>query len=342
MDGLGAVVLAAGRGTRMSSRRPKALHSLLGRPLALWPATLAAEVGARPIVMVIGPDQDDVARTLAEHVGAPDLTFAVQAAPRGTADAVLAAREATRGWDHLLLLNADLPLLRAESLARLVQTYRERCADLLFASCKLSDGGQYGRVLRGADSEVRAIREARDASPEEMRVREVNVGAYLARRSDLFQALSEVRNDNAQGELYLTDIVAWMVARGRKVFASTLDHPGEMQGVNNRVELASAARVLCRRLLEQWMLAGVTFEDPRTTWIEPQVELARDCVVGPGVMLRGATRLATGASVGPGAVLVDTVLGEEARVGANAVLHGALVPAGAQVSPLTVRLESKG
>lgn len=333
MDGLGAVVLAGGKGTRMRSALPKAGHRLLGLALGAWPVRLAHAAGAQPVVAVVGALGGPIEAALRDGAGDAPLRFALQAAPRGTADAVAASEAATEGLSHLFLLNGDVPLFTRESMTRLVATYRASGEALALASCVLADGGSYGRVLRDADGAVRAIREARDATAEERTVREVNVGAYLVRRALLYDALRRLTPDNAQGELYLTDLVERLRADGHRVAAVALEDPAEMQGVNTREELAQAAAVLRARINRHWMLEGVSLEDPATTVIEPDVRLGADTVLGPGVVLRGRTRIGADVRVGPGAVLVDAVVGDRAVIGPYAVLEGIHVPADGHVPP---------
>ena len=333
----GAVVLAAGRGTRMKSAAPKALHRLLGVPLPVWPIRAALAVGAEPVV-VVGDPAGAVAAAVGECLTATEaarVRFAVQETPRGTADAVLAARDASDEASHLYILNGDVPLLRVESLAALAAAYDRSGRTLALATCLLADGGAYGRVLRDAAGAVLAIREARDASPVEAAVGEVNVGAYLVRRDRLFEGLARLSPRNAQGELYLTDLVEVLVSDGHRVAGVPLADPQELQGVNNRAELAGCAAVLRDRANAAWMAEGVTLDDPATTWIEPSVRLGRDTVVGPGAVLRGRTTVGEGCVLGPGAVLVDARLDVGVTVGAHAVLERVALPAGLAVPPLT-------
>lgn len=338
MQGLGAIVLAGGRGTRLRSAWPKALHRVLGLPLGAWPVRAALAAGADPVIVVVGDPTGAVEAAIRGALpedAAERVRFALQAAPLGTADAVSAARAASEGVPHLLLLNGDLPLVRVETLDRLVATYEGSGGALALTTCVLEDGGAYGRVLRDERGAVDAIREARDASDAERAVREVNVGAYLARRDLLFDGLARLDARNAQGELYLTDLVHVFRGDGHVVGALVLEDPEEMQGVNTRGELALSAAVLRDRVLSRWMEDGVTMEDPATTWIEPDVTLARDIVLGPGVVLRGRTAVGEGCVLGPGVLCVDATLAEGVTVGAHAVLERVRCPKGLVVPPLS-------
>ena len=331
MNEFGAVVLAGGQGTRMRSAVPKSLHPLLGRPLAAWPATVAVLSGCETVVVVTSPDAGPLQAAVAEALHPSPVRFAVQRHPRGTGDAVLAAQEATRDLPHLLILNGDVPLLRTATLRRLAEAYREADETLAFATCLLDTPGAYGRVLRDAGGEVQCIREARDASPEERLVREVNVGVYAVRRDLLYEALSRVGTDNAQQEIYLTDIVSHVVRRGHRAVGMPLHDPIEMQGVNTRVELAAAARVLRRRLTEEWMLAGVTFDDPESVHIEPSVRIGRDTVVGSGVVLRGRTTVGAHCQIGPHAVIADSTIHDHVVVGPHAVVDSETIAPGTRL-----------
>lgn len=338
LGAVGAIILAGGRGTRLRSAHPKALHRLLGLPLAAWPVRAALAAGADPVIVVVG-DPDGVVEAAVRAAlpadAAARVRFALQAAPLGTADAVLAAQAASEGVPHLFLLNGDVPLLRPETLGRLAAAYDDTGQALALATCALPDGGAYGRVLRAADGAVVAIREARDATPEERAVREVNVGAYLARRDLLFDGLARLDARNAQGELYLTDLVQVLVAAGHRVAGVPLEGEVELQGVNTRGELARCGAALRDRINARWMEAGVTLEDPATTWIEPDVRLGRDVVVGPGAALRGRTTIAEACAVGGGAVLVDATLEADVTVGPHSVLERVKLPRGLVVPPLS-------
>ena len=339
MDGLGAVVLCGGKGTRMRSDRPKSVHRLLGLPLSSWPIRAGRSAGASPVVVVVSERGGEVERELAAASPDAELVFALQEEPRGTADAVLAAEKTLAKQDrppeHLFLLYGDVPLLTDATLGRLVEAYRRSGEALALVTCELSDGAHYGRALRDGEGQLVAIREAKDATPAERAVGEVNVGIYLANRALLFASLRGLSSDNAQGELYLTDLVEVLVGQGRQVGTVRLDDPAEMQGVNSRAELASAAAVLRQRINARWMTEGVTLADPARTWIEPDVVLGKDTVIEPGAVLRGATRVGERAAIGPGAVLDWATLGDDVTVGAHAVLEGVRVPNRLSIPPLS-------
>jgi len=304
---LGAVVMAAGLGTRMRSDVPKHLHSLLGRRMVDWVLVAARGVGADPIVVVAAPATADAFE---------GLDVALQEVPLGTGDAVRSARSALEGRAaNVLVLSGDTPLLTPGLLGQLVETHEREGAWATVLSFEPDDPKQYGRVIRDTDGGLAAIVEHRDASAEQRAVREVNSSIYVFRADRLWPVLDRLSPHNAQGELYLTDSVALLVSDGGRVAVHKGGDPVETEGVNTRAELAEAAAALRDRINEDHMLAGVTIVDPRSTWIDAEAVLEPDAVIHPFTVIRGASRVAAGAEVGPHAVIVDAVVGERALVG---------------------------
>ncbi|MCI0636493.1 MAG: bifunctional UDP-N-acetylglucosamine diphosphorylase/glucosamine-1-phosphate N-acetyltransferase GlmU [Actinobacteria bacterium] len=304
---LGAVVMAAGLGTRMRSDVPKHLHRLLGRRMVDWVLASARELGADPIVVVASP-------ATADDFGG--LEVAVQESPLGTGDAVRSARRALEGRaENVLVLSGDTPLLTPGLLGELVKTHDREGAWATVLSFEPDDPKQYGRVLRNADGGLAAIVEHWDASAEERAVREVNSSIYVFRADRLWPVLDRLSPHNVQGELYLTDSVALLASDGGRVAVHKGGDPVETEGVNTRVELAEAAAALRDRINQEHMRAGATIVDPETTWIDAESVLEPDAVIHPFTVIRGASRVAAGAEVGPHAVLEDAVVGERASVG---------------------------
>ena len=234
----------------------------------------------------------------------------MQEEPLGTGDAVRSARAALAAYDgDVLILSGDTPMLTAALLQELVETHRREGADATILSAEPPDPRLYGRVVRGADGTVLKVVEGTDASEEVQRIREINSSIYVFRSTALWPALERLEPKNVQGELYLTDAIESVVSGGGRVVAHVAADHRETDGVNTRVELAQAAAVLRDRINEQHMLAGVTIVDPQSTWIEPQVELEPDTTIHPFTVLRGATRVATGAEIGPNTVAIDTHVG---------------------------------
>ncbi|MBA3382709.1 MAG: bifunctional UDP-N-acetylglucosamine diphosphorylase/glucosamine-1-phosphate N-acetyltransferase GlmU [Actinobacteria bacterium] len=303
---LGAVVMAAGLGTRMRSATPKHLHSLLGRRMVDWVLSTARELDADPLVVVAAPSTADVFE---------DVAVAVQETPLGTGDAVRSARAALESVEEVLVLSGDTPLLTSALLRELLDTHRREAAAATVLSFEPDDPREYGRVVRNGSGALAAIVEAADASDEELALREVNSSIYVFRADCLWPVLERLTPKNAQGELYLTDTVSLLVAEGERVSVHEGGESMEAEGVNTRSELAGAAAALRDRINEAHMLAGVTIVDPSTTWIDADAVLEPDAVIHPFTVVRGASRVAAEAEIGPHAVLHDAVVGVGALVG---------------------------
>jgi len=296
----------------MHSSRPKHLHELLGRRLVDWTIAAAGELGPAPLVVVTSP------RTLPELEGTlPDgVELAVQETPRGTGDAVAAARPALAGFTgDVVVLAGDAALLSAAELRRLLALHREEGAAATVLSFEPDEPGSYGRIVRDAAGRLEAIVEARDASPEQLAIREVNSSVYAFDTDALWEGLAHLDADNAQGELYLTDAVRQLVDDGRSVAVYRAEDPRVGEGVNTRADLAAAGAQLRDQIVSAHLEAGVTVVDPTTTWIEPEVEIEPDTVIHPFTVLRGRTIVRRGAEVGPHAVVVAATIGEGALVG---------------------------
>ena len=306
-DSLGAVVMAAGLGTRMRSATPKHLHPLLGRRMVDWVLATARELGADPLVVVAAP-------STADAFG--DEEVAIQAQPLGTGDAVRSARAALEGRAYdVLVLSGDTPLLTPGLLRDLLETHRESGACATVLSFEPDDPRHYGRVIRNGAGGLEAIVEAKDATPEQLAVREVNSSIYVFRGERLWPVLDRLTPQNAQGELYLTDTVSLLVEGGGTVAVHKGGDPMETEGVNTREELAAGAAALRDRVNREHMLAGVTIVDPQSTWIDAEVTIEPDAVIHPFTVVRGASRIAAGAEIGPHAVVVDSEIGTGALVG---------------------------
>jgi bifunctional UDP-N-acetylglucosamine pyrophosphorylase/glucosamine-1-phosphate N-acetyltransferase len=322
---LAAVVLAAGLGTRMRSRTPKHLHPVLGRRLADWVVEAARGLDPDPLVVVTSPDGSDA-------FDGDGVTVAVQQEPRGTGDAAAAARTSLDGFGgDVLVVTGDAATITTELLGRLLDTHRAEGAAATVLSFELPDPGAYGRIVRDDDGSLRAIVEARDAGEDELRIREVNSSIYVFDAAKLWPALDRLQPNNAQGELYLTDTVRDLAAAGERVAVYRAEDAAEAEGVNTRAELAAAAAVLRDRINREHMLNGATIVDPATTWIEPSVELEPDCTIHPFTVLRGETRVAEDAEVGPHVVAVDSRIGPGALVGPFCYLRpGTVLETGAK------------
>src|SRR5258706_6103646 len=265
---LGAIVLAAGLGTRMRSTRAKVLHELGGCPLVRYPLAALAPLGPVQVVVVVG-HQAELVRAAVLASGLPVETV-LQAEQRGTGHAVQCALPALGDFaGDVLVLYGDVPLVTTATLERLRDTHRAGNADLTLLTMRFDDPSGYGRIVRDEAGNVRGIVEDRDATPAERAITEVNPGLYCVRADVLAPLLAELRTDNAQGELYLTDVVGLAARAGRTIASLELERPQELAGINTRAELAQMEAVLKDDLTRRWMDAGVTFEDPATAYVGP-------------------------------------------------------------------------
>ncbi|MGB2954206.1 MAG: bifunctional UDP-N-acetylglucosamine diphosphorylase/glucosamine-1-phosphate N-acetyltransferase GlmU [Gaiellaceae bacterium] len=304
---LAAVVMAGGLGTRMRSSTPKHLHPLLGRRVIDWVLDTARGLEPQRLLVVTAPETKE---------GLDGVEIALQEQPLGTGDAVASARSALDGFDgDVVVVDGAAPMLTAELLRRLVDEHRRQGAAVTLLSFEPEVPLPYGRIVRDDEGRLVRIVEEQDATPEQREIRELNSSIYVFSAQDLWVALERLEPANAQGELYLTDTVRVLVEAGRPAAVYRSEDAVSPLGVNNRAELAFAGRVLRERLNEQYMLAGATIVDPGSTWIEADVELEPDCVVHPFTVLRGRTRVGTGAEVGPHVVAVDASIGKDALVG---------------------------
>ena len=322
MTDFAAVVMAAGLGTRMKSATPKHLHPLLGRRLVDWVVDAVRAVGPDPLVIVVAPDA--VGAFAGENV-------AVQERPLGTGDSLRAARAGVGDAQQLLVVSGDHPRLSSGLLQQLVDEHRKSGAAATVLSFEPPDPRAYGRIVRGDDGGLEQIVEHADADESQREIGEVNSSIYVFETDKLWPALERIEPVNAQGELYLTDAVRLLVEGGEEVGVFKAPDADEVEGVNTRVELADAGAFLRARVNKQHMLAGVTIVDPSTTWIEPGVQLEADSTIHPFTVLRGTTRVAAGAEVGPHVVAVDAEIGPEATVGPFCYLRpGTKLGAGAK------------
>ncbi len=327
------VVLAAGEGTRMKSSIPKVLHQVGGRSLVHHAVAAAEGLQPEHLVVVVGHGRDLVVAHLAEV--APRAGAAVQDEQLGTGHAVGCALDGLPTLTGTVVVTyGDVPLLATETLRDLLDAHAEQGNAATLLTAVVGDPTGYGRVLRTADGSVERVVEQKDGTPDELAVPEINSGVYAFDAAALRAALALLDTDNAQGELYLTDVVGHARAAGGRVGALATDDIWQVEGVNNRVQLAALHRELNRRTVERWMLAGTTVMDPATTWIDAEVTLEPDTVLEPHVILRGTTSIASGAHVGPDCLLTDSTVGAGASV-ASTTSDGAVIGPEATVGPYT-------
>lgn len=322
---LAALVLAAGKGTRLKSSRPKVLHEVCGRPLLGYPVAAAESLRPSRLVVVVGPEADEVRGVFAERA-----EFAVQPEPRGTGHAVLACRPLLEGFSgDVLVLYGDTPLLRGSTLARMRALRRERSADLVLLSAPVDVPGI---VVRDARGRVTRIVEVPDASPEQLAIRERNTGVYLLDAELCWKLLARVGDDNAQGEVYLTDIVELAVRDGLGVEALELAGPEEALGVNTRAELIQAMELMRRRIANHWIEAGVTVVDPAATYIDADVEIGADTLIEPGCVIQGQSRIGARVHLKPHCTIESSQVGDDVEMGPSAHLRpGCEIGAGSRI-----------
>lgn len=336
-----AVILAAGRGTRMRSRTPKVLHPVAGKPMLEWVLDTARQAGCGRLLVVVRPDSDEIREHFKDAV---DIEWVLQPEPKGTGHAVAVAEPHVGAHDQpdstLLVLSGDVPLVTVETLRRLLEAAEAGWGSMAVA--ELEQPGSLGRVLSSDDGgqghgrsqgHLSRIVEAADASADELAVRRINAGLYALPTGVLFEQLRQLDTNNAQGELYLTDAVTGAAAAGHPVALVDLDDPAEAWGVNTRVELARVHQRLLARHAEALMLSGVTVLDPERTTIEPSVRVGRDTVVHSGVTLLGDTEVGEGCELHAGAWLRDSRLADGVEVLPYSVIEGANLDAGGRVGP---------
>lgn len=314
-----AIVLAAGKGTRMKSARPKVLHELCGRPMLWWTLAALEAAGVEDVVVVTNPELDPLVRELAGRT-------IVQDEQLGTGHAVRIALDALENGDgQVLIAYGDMPLVDA-SLFREVQAVlaADPATALALVTAHMPLPSAFGRVIRRRaarhEQAVKRVVEAKDCTPEQLAVDEMNAGIYAFEEAALRDAVSRIGNENAQGEYYLTDAVELVIAAARRVAAVTVADYHNVLGVNDRVELADARAILNRRLGEEHMRAGVTIVDPATTYLAPGLEIERDVTIHPGTSISGQTRIGEGTSIGPRCRIADAVIGKRCDIRESVVL----------------------
>lgn len=327
---LTVVILAAGLGKRMASRLPKVLHQVLGEPMLGHVLRAAEALQPARIVVVTGHGREQVEAWIANRANPLPITCIEQVNPNGTGHAMLCAQSAWQDADEVLILYGDVPLLRVETLHGLLRDRGTRPLSLLVA--RVPDPAGYGRVvLRG--TEIARVVEHKDASETERQINTVNAGMMAVRADFLAQSLQRLTPNNAQGELYLTDLVGMAAESGRPGIATIAADASETQGVNNRAELAATTGLLRQRVNRAWLMSGVAMDEPETAWIETTVQLEPDASLGAGVELRGKTRVAAGARIDRGCVLHDVTVAEHAHLLPYTVASDAIVGPSAHIGP---------
>ena len=323
-----AVILAAGMGSRMKSRTPKALHRVCGREMALLVADAARGAGIKTIVAVVPPDKIPFQDALGDSA-----LYAAQPKPLGTAHALMQAHSALNGVNNIVVLYGDAPLIRASTLSKMMQQHddSEACATILTSNSINPDGK--GRIIRNDAGEITAIVEEQHADSETLAIREVNCGFYCFRTSWLWQSLARL-TPSSNGELLLTDLIHDATTRGLCVESITSDDAYETMGVNNRVQLAEAEAAMRQDIRERWMLNGVTMPDASTVYIDHAATLGQDTTILPNTHITGQSAIGSGCRIGPNSVVADAVIGDDCEV-VSSVVRNSTLEMGVDIGPFS-------
>ena len=324
------LILAAGQGTRMRSLRPKVLHQLAGLRLIEHVLRAAGAMTPASTGVVVGHEADQVCAALAGHTA---LRFVVQAEQRGTGDALLRAERLFRQQrGSLVVLSGDVPLIRTATLRRLVETHERTDAAMTVLTATVTRPFGYGRIVR-KNGRLRRIVEERDASEGQRALKEINSGIYAFDLAPLFDALRTIPAGGAHGEIYLPALAAIYRRRGLGVETVEVENPNDIRGINSQTELAEVRQIVRQSKNEELMAAGVTIEDPATTYVDMDVTVGPDTVIHPGVILEGHTTVGARCELHAGVRIVDSTLGDDVLVNNHCVIHGATIAADARVGP---------
>ena len=331
---LNVLVMAAGLGTRMKSKRAKVLHELAGRPLIAHVVRTAQSLDPETILVIVGHQAEEVEQAALAEVGEL-ASFVVQEKQRGTGDAVESARARFEATDSLLLvLSGDVPLIRAETLSRLIEHHRATGAACSILGVRLENPTGYGRIIRDEQGNFQKIVEQKDATEEERKVREINSGIYCFEAADLFRALKRIEPKNEQGEYYLTDVAEIILSSGRKVEVFTHSDPREVSGINTRAELAEFENLFRRNAIRRLMIeGGVTFIDPSHAYISPEAEIGRDSIIYPDVMIEGKSVIGESCVVRSGTRITNSRLGDNVTVKDHSIIVDSEIASNCSIGP---------
>jgi bifunctional UDP-N-acetylglucosamine pyrophosphorylase/glucosamine-1-phosphate N-acetyltransferase len=327
-----AIILAAGKGTRMKSGLVKIMHPVGEKPMISWSVLAAKKAAAVRIALVVGHQAEKVKELFSED---STIFFALQDEQLGTGHAAACAREALAGFSGtVMILCGDVPLLRPQTLVAMTESHENRGAAVTVLTTHLDNPFGYGRVVKREGGRISRIVEEKDATPEEREITEINSGIYCVASDFLFTALAGLKSDNAQGEQYLTDIVKIAADQGRLCLAFPTDDRDEVMGVNDRVQLAEAAAIMRSRVNQELMLSGVTLIDPAATYIEEGVLVGADTIIYPNVHLSGSTVIGSGCLIEPGVMIRDSTLGNGVTVKTGSVLAESKVGDDVSIGPM--------
>jgi bifunctional UDP-N-acetylglucosamine pyrophosphorylase/glucosamine-1-phosphate N-acetyltransferase len=332
MAKVAAIVLAAGKGTRMKSDLVKVMHPLCGIPMISWPVNAAREAGASMIALVVGHQGEKVREFFA---GQSDTLFACQEEQLGTGHAVACCRETLSGFEGtVLILCGDVPLITPATLQAFLDDHRRKQATITVLTTTMDNPHGYGRVIKDAAGHVTEIVEEKDASPEQRLVKEINSGIYCVDARFLFTAVAGLKNDNAQQEYYLTDIIKTAIAANKTCCSYPAADAVEVMGVNERVQLAEAGRIIRGRINRDLMVAGVTIVDPASTYIDHGVAIGRDTTVCPNVFISGETVIGENCLIEPSAVIKGCKIGDRVTIKAGSVMEDSVVGRAVAIGPM--------
>lgn len=330
MKKLTAIILAAGRGTRMKSKLPKVLHKVLGRPLVEYPLQIALKLRCHPAILIVGHEAESIKSRFA---GVSSAQFAFQPKQLGSAHAVRMAEKFLQNFTgDVLILSGDVPLLKLETVEKLVALHRSQRNALTLASVRLEDPTGYGRIVRHAGGLVQIIEET-DLTAEQKKISEVNGGLYIAQSPLLFEGLRRVKKNPVKQEYYFTDLPSILQQQGQRVGTYLLENSFELLGVNTRFELARAEKIYQQEIVAHWMREGVSFLAPDRVIIQPEVEIGSDTLIHPDVMLLGKTKIGRDCILEQGVLLKDTVLEDGTVLKAYSYLEQSKIGSGAVIGP---------
>ncbi len=327
---LGAIILAAGKGTRMKSKHPKVLHPIAGRPMAAYPLELTRALGCSKTVMVVGHEADLVKDSFCDT----HIDFVHQQQQLGTGHAVQVAWEELASFSGtVLLLCADVPLLRRETLDKLLKVHRTSGATVSVLSAEIAQPQGYGRIIRDG-LQICSIVEEKDASDKQKKICEINTGIFALQAPDVFALLQQLDNNNAQQEYYITDIVELAAKQGLQVSSASLDDINESMGVNDRSQLAAASTLMRRRINHEHMLAGISLENPESTYIDATVHIEADTYIQAGVHLHGNTHIESDCIIETGSVISDSRVGARSHIRAGSSIEGSIIGEQCTIGPM--------
>ncbi len=333
MEGIAAIILAAGKGTRMKSDEVKVLHPILGLPMLSYPIALSLNgIKAEKTIVVVGYQGDQIK----ERFKNPQIQFVLQEEQLGTGHAALQAIPFLKTFTGTaLILCGDVPLVKADTLRAFIRAFEESHSILSVLTTVVEDPFGYGRILRSPEGWLEKIVEEKDASEKERSIREINTGIYCVKAPFLVEGLGEIGRDNAQGEYYLTDLVEIAKKKGLRCSVYIVSDSVEVMGINTRVDLAVANEVLRLEKLRDLMLSGVTMVDPKTTYVDQTVEVGRDTVLYPNCHLQGRTKIGERCIVEPNSKISDSIVGNEVTIRSNSVIMESKIEEGASIGPFS-------